>query len=209
MKKLNPENDMMTNHKHRLQTAGKIGTQRYADPTVVFIGNLNFTTTDEQLKEFLLPLVPSPWDIAKVRIVRDWKTGDSKGYAFVHFTEPVFATVCLQEMNDREFLGRRLKVKAANSKSESPLRKQQREEQMKLKALRKAQNPPPPPPPPKPENPEFLAYLDKDLVTEEEWLAAAAAAAEDVDDSVFEEDDDDDEVDGWEVPGSPAPKGFG
>ena len=77
---------------------------------------------------------------------------------------------------------------------ESPLRQKQREEQKRLKALRKAQNPPPPPPPPKRENPEFLKFLDADLIV---------PSLDDV------EDDDDDEVDGWEVPGSPAPKGFG
>mgnify|MGYP005849767335 CR=1 FL=1 len=207
LKKLNKDNDMMTNHEYRLKTAGKVGTQRYADPTMIFIGNLNFTATEENLREILLPMVPSPWDISKIQIVRDWKTGDSKGYAFVRFTEPVFATLCLQQLKDKEFLGRRLKVKPANSKSESPLRKQQREEQMRLKALRRAQNPPPPPPPPKRENPEFLAYLDEDLVTEEDWLAAASEEDEDLLDE--DEAGDDDEVDGWEDPNAPAPRGFG
>jgi len=195
MKKLTFENDMMTNHKHRLETAGKIGTQRYADPNTIFVGNLNFTATDEQVKELVLPLVPSPWDVAKVQIVRDWKTGTGKGYAFVRFTEAIFATLALQELDNKEFLGRPLKVKAASSRSESPLRKKQREEKERMKALRRTQNPPPPPPAPKNENAEFLALLDADLVI---------PTFDDKDD-----DDDDDEVDGWEVPGSPAPKGFG
>ena len=193
-KKLTASNDMMTNHRQRLETAGKIGTQRYADPNVVFIGNLNFTTTDDQLKDLVLPLVPSPWDIAKVQVVRDWKTGEGKGYGFVRFTEAVYATLSLQELDNKEFLGRRLKVKAASSRSESPLRKKQREEKERMKALRRAQNPPAPPPPPKNENAEFLGLLDADLIVPT------------LDD---EDDDDDDEVDGWEVPGSPAPKGFG
>lgn len=194
-KKLTASNDMMTSHRHRLETAGKIGTKRYADPTMIFVGNLNFTVTDDQLKDIVLPLVPSPWDIAKVQVVRDWKSGESKGYGFVRFTEAVFATLSLQELDNKEYFGRRLKVKAASSSSESPLRKKQREEKERLKALRRAKNPPTPPPEPKNENAEFLALLDADLII---------PTLDDEDD-----DDGDDEVDGWEVPGSPAPKGFG
>lgn len=195
IRKLSASNDLMTNHKERIATAGKEGTLRYTDPTMIFIGNLNFTATEDELKSLILPLVPSPWDIAKAEIVRDWKTGDSKGYAFVRFTEPMYATLCLQELNGKQYLGRQLKASAAKSKSESPLRQKQRAEQMRMKALRRAQNPPPPPPEPKHENAEFLAFLDRDLIVPS------------LDDDG--DDDDDDEVDGWEVPGSPAPKGFG
>ncbi|CAB9515107.1 RNA-binding protein 39 [Seminavis robusta] len=197
-KKLSASNDLLTNHQHRLSTAGKIGTLRYADPTKIFIGNLNTTTTEDQLRELILPLVATPWDIAKIQIVRDWKTGDSKGYAFVGFTEPIFATLCLQELQGHEFLGRTLSVKPAKSKSESPLRQAQRQEQQRLKALRRAQNPPPPPPPPKPEDPAFLAFLDPDLA-----VGLEAVGTDD------EDDTDDDDYDGWEVPGSAPPKGFG
>lgn len=194
-RKLTSDNDLLTNHKERLATAGKEGTLRYTDPTLVFIGNLNFTATEEHIKSLVLPIVPSPWDISKVQVVRDWKTGESKGYAFVRFTEPIFATLCLQQLNQKEYLGRRLEVKAAKSKSESPLRQKQREEQARLKALRRAENPPKPQAPkPKRENPEFLAALDSDLII---------PSLDDVD------DDDDDEVDGWEDPNAPAPKGFG
>lgn len=196
IKRLTANNDMMTSHRHRLQTAGKIGTKRYADPTMIFVGNLNFTVTDDQLKELVIPLVPSPWDVAKVQVVRDWKTGESKGFGFVRFTEAVFATLALQELDNKEYFGRRLKVKGANSSSESPLRKKQREEKERLKALRRAKNPPPPPPPAKNENAEFLALLDADLIIPT------------LDDNEGD-DDGDDEVDGWEVPGSPTPKGFG
>lgn len=195
-KKLTETNDMMTNHRHRIETAGKIGTQRYADPTRIYIGNLNFTTTEAELRTVLEVHVPSPWDITKIQIVKDWKTGDSKGFAFVQFTEPVYATICLQELENLEFKGRRLKVKAANSNSESPLRQQQRAERDALKALRRAQNPPPPPPPPKPENADFLKFLDADLIVP--GL-----------DNLEANDEDDDEYDGYEVPGSKPPKGFG
>lgn len=194
-RKLSAANDLMTSHKERLQTAGKAGTLRYADPTLLFVGNLNFTATEDQLRQLVIPLVSASWDIAKVQIVRDWKSGDSKGYGFVRFTEPVYAALCIAELNSKEFLGRRLLVKAAQSKADSPLRKQQREEQKRLKAIRRAQNPPPPPPPPKNENAEFLAYLDEDL-----------AAGVDFDD---DDDGDDGDYDGVFVPGSAPPKGFG
>lgn len=192
-KKLTASNDMMTSHRHRLETAGKIGTQRYADPNMVFIGNLNFTVTDDELRDLVVPLVPSPWDIAKVQVVRDWKTGESKGYGFVRFTEAVFATLALQELDNKEYQGRRLKLKAASSRSESPLRMKQREEKERMKAIRRLQNPPQPPPAPKNENSGFLGLLDADLIIP----------------TLDDQEDFDDEVDGWEVPGSPAPKGFG
>jgi RNA recognition motif. (a.k.a. RRM, RBD, or RNP domain) len=200
VKKLSPHNDLLTRHKHRIATAGKIGTLRYADPTMIFIGNLNFTTTEDQLRQLMEPYMPTPWDIHHIQLVTDWKSGDNKGYAFVKFTEPVFATLCLQELNGKEFLGRLLSVKPAKAKSESPLRQQQRQEQLRQKALRRAQNPPPPPPEPKQEDPQFLAYLDPDLAVGLEAVGS---------DVGFEDDENDDDYDGWEVPGSAAPKGFG
>ncbi|CAB9515125.1 Cleavage stimulation factor, 3' pre-RNA subunit 2 [Seminavis robusta] len=196
VKKLSASNDLLTNHRHRLSMAGKIGALRYADPTKIFIGNLNNHT--KPITKLILPLVATPWDIAKIQIVRDWKTGDSKGYAFVGFAEPIFATLCLQELRGHEFLGRVLSVKPAKSKSESPLRQEQRQGQLHLKALRRAQNPPPPPPAPKHEDPAFLAFLDPDLA-----VGLEAVGTDD------EDDTDDDEYDGWEVPGSAPPKGFG
>jgi RNA recognition motif-containing protein len=201
VKKLSPHNDLLTRHEHRIATAGKIGTLRYADPTMIFLGNLNFTATESQLRELLDPLLATPWDIHNIQLVTDWKSGDSKGYAFVQFTQPVFATLCLQELNGKQFLGRALVVKPALAKSESPLRKLQRQEQAHQKALRRALNPPPPPPEPKQEDPQFLAYLDPDL--------AVGLEAVGTDVGLFDDDTNDDDYDGWEVPGSPSPKGFG
>jgi len=208
---------MMTSHKSRLQSAGRSGTKGFVDPNKVFIGNLNFTATEDQVRDLVLPLVPSRTDVRNVEVVREWKTKESKGYAFVTFLEPVHATVCLSNLDGKRFLGRPLKVTPVHSKLDSPLRQKQLGEEKRLKELRKLrklqEEGPPPAPEPKFENPAFLGTLDPDLIVRDETAPASSAESLDVEDKdqfvYFDEDDfDPDDYDGVEVPGAPAPKGF-
>ena len=56
------------------------GTDAYR---TVFVGRLNYETSEETLRRAFDGIVG---DVEHVHIVRHWKTGKSRGYAFVEFS---------------------------------------------------------------------------------------------------------------------------
>jgi RNA recognition motif. (a.k.a. RRM, RBD, or RNP domain) len=90
-------------HTTRIRTAGRVGTQRYVSPCKVFVGNLPFGRTDAAavLKQWVATEVMgyphSHYLIHECKIIVDWKTGKSKGYGFIVFTEPIYASVCIDK----------------------------------------------------------------------------------------------------------------
>jgi RNA recognition motif. (a.k.a. RRM, RBD, or RNP domain) len=96
------DSDLLLAHTNRIRTAGRIGTQRYVSPCKVFVGNLPFGLTDGAvLKEWVATEVMgyphSHYLIHECKIIVDWKTGKSKGYGFIVFTEPIYASVCIDK----------------------------------------------------------------------------------------------------------------
>lgn len=76
----------------------------------VFIGNLPFDTTEEQLYQFFKECGP----ITNVRCVRDRKFNIGKGFAYVQFDEPSHVQIALQK-NGQKFEGRDLRVSQCSS----------------------------------------------------------------------------------------------
>lgn len=98
----------------RLQTAGRPGTKKFQDPNKVFCGNLPYDATEDDI--FLLfsnhwnvPLESVGDRIESIKIIRDWKTGKSKGYGFVQFYEPMVATSAMESVNKGKGQGWRIK----------------------------------------------------------------------------------------------------
>lgn len=90
----------------RLQVAGRPGTKKFMDPTKIFIGNLPYDATEMDIYS----LFSQHWNasidsvrerIESVKIIRDWKTGVSKGYGFIQFYEPMMATSAMESVNSR------------------------------------------------------------------------------------------------------------
>lgn len=106
-------------HKERLKTAGRKGTKRFVDPCKVFIGNLSFDTDDKRLASFILDTMgQTRMVLHSYKVIKDWKTGKSKGYGFIEFTDPIFATVCLDVCNGKKLDGRAIKVSQGKKKDE-------------------------------------------------------------------------------------------
>jgi RNA recognition motif-containing protein len=104
-------------NRERISTAGKIGTKRYVDPCKVFIGNLPFSVTEDQLQDFVLQTMgQSSLVLHSTKIIREWKTGNSKGYGFCIFTDPIYATVCMDVVNGKELTGRLVSVSQGKKK---------------------------------------------------------------------------------------------
>lgn len=77
----------------------------------IFVGNLAFSTTEEQLHQAFSEI----GRIIKVRMVSDLDTGKPRGFAFIEFEDPQAALSAIRNMNDYELNGRRIRVNFSNS----------------------------------------------------------------------------------------------
>lgn len=77
----------------------------------IFVGNLAFATTEEQLHQVFSEI----GRVIKVRMVSDMETGKPRGFAFVEFEDPQAALSAIRNMNDYDLNGRKLRVNFSNS----------------------------------------------------------------------------------------------
>jgi len=104
-------------YNQRIKTAGRKGTKRFVDPCKVFIGNLPFDINEKQLGNFILDTMgQSRMVLHSFKVIYDWKTGKSKGYGFVEFTDPIYASVCMDVCNGKKLNGRPIKVDQGKKK---------------------------------------------------------------------------------------------
>ncbi len=82
----------------------------------VFVGNLNFSTT----KEDLIAVLSEAGKVIDIRLPSDRETGRPRGFAFVEFSSEGEAADAIRKFNDRELGGRRLKVNAAEERPVRP-----------------------------------------------------------------------------------------
>uniref|UniRef100_H2YSH8 RRM domain-containing protein n=1 Tax=Ciona savignyi TaxID=51511 RepID=H2YSH8_CIOSA len=78
----------------------------------VFVGNLSYDASEEEIRsEF-----KAYGDVAEVAIINDRETGRPRGFAFVTFEEEDSAVSAINNLNETEFMGRRITVKEATSR---------------------------------------------------------------------------------------------
>ena len=75
----------------------------------LFVGNLDWGTTNEELQE----LFAKYGEVEEAFIVRDKFTHRSKGFGFVTFTNEEEAEKAKNELNEQEFKGRNIIVNDA------------------------------------------------------------------------------------------------
>lgn len=83
--------------------------------TNIFVGNLSFQTTQEDL----LAAFGQYGNVERVNIVTDRDTGQARGFAFVEMTERNDAENAIAQLNGAEINGRALKVNEARPKPQS------------------------------------------------------------------------------------------
>jgi RNA recognition motif-containing protein len=121
------DSDLMSSHLERIRTAGREGSINFIDPCRVFYGNLALSVNSEDLRDFVADhhRLPASFLIVDAEVITDWRTGQSKGYGFVRYTESVYATNALNTCNGKVWNGRRLMVQAAiNAKKEKEVKRQ-------------------------------------------------------------------------------------
>jgi RNA recognition motif-containing protein len=82
--------------------------------TKLYVGNLSYNTTDEDLRE----LFAQAGTVKSVTVMRDRDTGRSRGFAFVEMETNEEATEAISMFNEREFQDRSLTVNIARPREE-------------------------------------------------------------------------------------------
>ena len=82
-------------------------------PAKLFIGNLSFQATEEDLRE----LFQQAGTVESVRIVTDQFTGRPRGFGFVEMGSSEDANGAIRDLNGHDFGGRALTVNEAKERS--------------------------------------------------------------------------------------------
>jgi cold-inducible RNA-binding protein len=80
----------------------------------LFVGNLPYTTTNEELGEFFAQF----GEVMSAAVIMDRATGRSKGFGFVEMTNDEEADAAIAKGDGIEFEGRKLTVSEARPKAE-------------------------------------------------------------------------------------------
>ncbi|MES1261133.1 MAG: RNA-binding protein [Acidobacteriota bacterium] len=82
--------------------------------TNLFVGNLSFKTTQDEL----LAAFSQYGNVERVNIVTDRETGQPRGFAFVEMTEKRDAETAISQLNGADLNGRTMNVNEARPKPE-------------------------------------------------------------------------------------------
>lgn len=75
----------------------------------LYVGNLSFNTEERALEE----LFATVGEVASVHLIRDHATGRSRGFGFVEMANAEQGRAACEQLNEKEFEGRRLTVNEA------------------------------------------------------------------------------------------------
>lgn len=115
---------LITQHQERIKSAGKFGSKGYIDPCKVYIGNIPEEWDKDKMVDTVLKIMgQSKMILHCSKLVIDWKTGLSKGFGFITFVDPVFATICIDSVQGTKFGHQRLHVSQGIKKPPEPKRK--------------------------------------------------------------------------------------
>jgi RNA recognition motif-containing protein len=81
----------------------------------VFVGNLPFSATEDQLRELFSP----HGEVSSAEIVKDKFTERSRGFAFVEMATDEAAAAAVAALNQHQMDGRPLTVNEARARTES------------------------------------------------------------------------------------------
>ncbi len=82
--------------------------------TKLYVGNLTYDITDNDLQELFAPHGP----VTEVKLVQDRETGKPRGFAFVTMATPEGAQAAVQALNGKDVKGRALTVNEARPREE-------------------------------------------------------------------------------------------
>ena len=84
----------------------------------MYVGNLAFGTTENDLTQ----LFSAFGQIESVSLIKDFISGQSKGFGFVEMPNNSEADAAIKGLNDKQLKGRPIKVNQAKPRGERPSR---------------------------------------------------------------------------------------
>ncbi len=81
----------------------------------LYLGNLNFDAKESEIEE----LFGQFGQVQSVKVIRDRYSGKSRGFAFVELESDEAGEKALEQLNESEFLGRKILVNKAREQRES------------------------------------------------------------------------------------------
>ena len=84
----------------------------------IYVGNMSYQTTEESIKS----LFEEYGEVEKVTMIMDRETQRPKGFGFVIMSDDTAAAKAVEELNQKEFDGRTLKINEAQPKEFKPRR---------------------------------------------------------------------------------------
>ena len=82
----------------------------------IYVGNLPYSATEDELRDAFAAF----GDVAKVNLITDKYSGQSKGFAFVEMDDNAAADAAIKGLNDTNMGGRNIKVNQAKPRGERP-----------------------------------------------------------------------------------------
>lgn len=81
----------------------------------LYIGNLSFNITEEDLRELFSPY----GDLDTIQLITDRQTGQSKGFGFAEMLNNSHADAAIKALNESEYKGRKIKVNQAQPRKQT------------------------------------------------------------------------------------------
>jgi len=82
----------------------------------IYVGNLSYDTTEDQLRELFAPF----GEVVRASIITDRATGRSRGFGFIEMTDDAQGRQAIEEVNGKELNGRSLTVNEARPRESRP-----------------------------------------------------------------------------------------
>ena len=82
----------------------------------IYVGNLPWSTTEESLRT----LFEEYGEVSSAKVITDRETGRSRGFGFVEMPDDGAAQSAIDDLNDKDFEGRNLRVNEARPRDDRP-----------------------------------------------------------------------------------------
>jgi len=80
----------------------------------IYVGNLSYDTSENDLRKTF----EAHGQIESVSVISDQYSGRSKGFGFVEMSNDAEAKAAMEALNEKDFMGRSLKVSEARPRTE-------------------------------------------------------------------------------------------
>jgi RNA recognition motif-containing protein len=84
----------------------------------IYVGNMSYQTTEETIKS----LFEQYGEVQRVTMIKDRETQRPKGFGFISMDDDVAGKKAIEELDQKEFEGRTLKINEAKPKEDRPRR---------------------------------------------------------------------------------------